>query len=116
MTAMPGHEMAPPLLKVVVIDDTPLVLARLKSLVRTIAGCQVVAFDTALDAVCWCEDGDPDLLIVDYMLPDIDGLECVRRVRLIPGMIEVPVIMVTQNHEQAIRNLALQSGVTDFLT
>jgi DNA-binding response OmpR family regulator len=101
---------------VVVIDDTPVMLLRLERLVQTLSECQVIPFSCALDALAWCVGNEPDLLIVDYLLPDMSGLDFVERLRESPRNTDVPVVMVTQDHDRAVRRLALQVGVNDFLT
>ncbi len=58
----------------------------------------------------------PDLVIVDYMMPDLDGLAFISRFRKIPGRAELPVLMITANDDKDIRYEALQIGATDFLT
>lgn len=61
-------------------------------------------------------DNEPDLIIVDYMMPDIDGLEFMRLLREIPGREVVPVVMITANDQKQLRYRALDLGATDFLT
>jgi response regulator RpfG family c-di-GMP phosphodiesterase len=101
---------------VVVIDDTPVMLLRLERLVQTLSECRVIPFSNALDALAWCAVNEPDLLIVDYLLPDMSGLDFVQRLQQSPRNNEVPVVIVTQDHDRAVRRLALQIGVNDFLT
>jgi response regulator RpfG family c-di-GMP phosphodiesterase len=101
---------------VVVIDDTPVMLARLKKLVQTLSGCEVLPFTNALDALAWCIVNEADLVIVDYLLPDMSGLDFVQRMRELPLNSEALAIMVTQDQERSLRRLALEVGVNDFLT
>jgi two-component system, response regulator RpfG len=101
---------------VVVIDDTPVMLARLKKLVQTLSGCDVLPFGNALDALAWCVVNEADLVLVDYLLPDMSGLDFVQRMRELPHNSEALSIMVTQDQERSLRRLALEIGVNDFLT
>jgi putative two-component system response regulator len=56
------------------------------------------------------------LIIVDYMMPTPDGLEFISQLRTSANRREVPILMVTADHEREVRYRALQSGATDFLT
>jgi putative two-component system response regulator len=71
---------------------------------------------SAAEALAWCEHNTPDLVVVDYMMPEIDGLEFLRRFRVLPQMGAVPVVMVTADTEVAVRHQALRLSANDFLT
>ena len=59
----------------------------------------------------------PDLLVLDWMLPGLDGLEVLRRVRQAPGAgAATPVLMLTARGEEADRVLGLEVGADDYLT
>jgi DNA-binding response OmpR family regulator len=60
--------------------------------------------------------GAPDLVILDLMLPDIDGLEVCRRVRALPGEAgKVPVLMLTAKGDPMDRVIGLELGADDYL-
>ncbi len=100
-------------MKVVVVDDTQLNLTLVKHLVRKLPDCEPLCFLDPLEALAWCSTDTPDLLVFDYMMPELDGIELARRCRALhPG---VPILMVTANHENEVRMQALQAGVNDFL-
>ncbi|NMB55856.1 MAG: response regulator transcription factor [Leptolinea sp.] len=73
--------------------------------------------------VAWAEDGEqalrqfpevhPDLVILDWMLPGIDGLEVLRRIRQNSA---VPVLMLTARREETDRVIGLEVGADDYLT
>ncbi|MCA1906901.1 MAG: response regulator [Magnetospirillum sp.] len=58
----------------------------------------------------------PDLILVDYMMPVMDGHEFLAEVRKLPGGRDVPIVMVTAAGERSVRQKALELGATDFLT
>lgn len=57
----------------------------------------------------------PDLVLTDYRMPKLDGIEFTRRFRELPGCGEVPLIMVTIVEDPHVRYTALDAGATDFL-
>jgi DNA-binding response OmpR family regulator len=58
----------------------------------------------------------PDLVILDLMLPDIDGLEVCRRIRALPGAVaQIPVLMLTAKGDPMDRIIGLELGADDYL-
>ena len=102
--------------QVLIIDDTEINLILFAALVKKLDDCVPHIFAQARDALVWLADNDPDLIIVDYMMPDIDGLEFMRLLREIPGREAVPVVMITANDQKQLRYRALDLGANDFLT
>ncbi len=102
--------------QILIIDDAEINLILFAALVKKLDGCTAQTFNQARDALAWLVDHDPDLIIVDYMMPDIDGLEFMRLLREVPGRAEVPVIMITANDQKQLRYRALDLGANDFLT
>lgn len=102
--------------RIAIIDDSDINLTLLKHLVNKLGGCESLLFSESLEGLAWCIDNEPDLVIVDYMMPDLDGIGFIRRFRAAPGREEIPVLMITANDDKEVRYEALQSGATDFLT
>ena len=102
--------------QVLIIDDTEINLILFAALVKKLENCEPLTFAQAIDALVWVQEHVPDLVIVDYMMPDIDGLEFIRRLREIPGREWVPVVMITANDQKQLRYRALDMGANDFLT
>lgn len=75
----------------------------------------VLDFGDPQDALRWCEDNRPDLLLLDYRMPVIDGLEFARRFRRPLLHRDVPIVLVTVVGDEPIRQAALDAGVIDFL-
>ncbi|MFN9153707.1 MAG: HD domain-containing phosphohydrolase [bacterium] len=98
-----------------VIDDVSLNLKLMEHLIRRMPDCASVLFESSADALDWCATHDPDLVIVDYMMPAPDGLEFAARFRQIPGKSDTPILMVTANTELEVRYRALEAGINDFL-
>jgi response regulator RpfG family c-di-GMP phosphodiesterase len=102
--------------RVAIVDDSDINLTLLKVLVTKLGGCEPLLFQDSSKGLAWCCENAPDLLIVDYMMPDLDGLEFIARFRAAPGCAEIPVLMITANDDKDVRYEALKIGATDFLT
>jgi putative two-component system response regulator len=100
-------------MKVVIVDDTQLNLTLLQHLVRKLPNCEAISFTEPITALDWCLANEPDLVVVDYMMPLLSGTELTQKFRV--RYPDIPVLMVTANHETELRHTALQLGVTDFL-
>ena len=102
---------------VMVVDDQSTGRAILEQVVLGLGErIQVQAFERPIDAVVWATRHVADLVLVDYMMPDMDGIEFVKRLRALPGYEHVPIVMVTVHDDRKVRYAALDAGITDFLT
>ncbi len=102
---------------VMVVDDQATSRAILEQVVRSLDERVVVeGFVRPIDAVVWAARHVADLVLVDYMMPEMDGIEFVKRLRALPGYEHVPIMMVTVHDDRAVRYSALDAGITDFLT
>ncbi|MEQ1532394.1 MAG: response regulator [Sideroxydans sp.] len=100
-------------MKVVIIDDAQMNVTLLQHLVRKIPDCEPTCFTDPVSALEWCLTNEPDLVIVDYMMPNMSGTQLTEKFR--SHYPDIPVLMVTANHETELRHQALRNGVTDFL-
>jgi putative two-component system response regulator len=103
-------------MNVVIVDDTQINVTLMQALVNRIEGCKPICFTESAAGLAWCLANDPDLVIVDYMMPAPDGIEFIQRLRADPAKAELPMLMVTADHEKEVRYRALESGANDFLT
>jgi two-component system response regulator RpfG len=102
---------------VMVVDDQSTGRAILEQVVRSLDERVVVeSFARPVDAVVWATRHVADLVLVDYMMPDMDGIEFAKRLRALPGYEHVPVVMVTVHDDRKVRYAALDAGITDFLS
>src|ERR1700694_4195179 len=100
---------------IIIIDDELVSLAVAKKVVSKLPGCRARAFTEAASALSWCEANEPDLVIVDDVMPEISGVEFTRRLRALPGRKHTPVVMVTVRGERDVLTSALENGVNDFV-
>ncbi len=101
---------------VLIVDDAEENIELLERQVRKAGDHLVRSFTGAAQALKWCEAGSPDLVYVDYVMPEVDGLEFLRRFRALTGHDDVPVVMLTACGEADLRQAALDAGATEFLT
>ena len=102
---------------VMVVDDQSTGRAILEQVVRSLdERVHVESFARPVDAVVWATRHVSDLVLLDYMMPDMDGIEFVKRLRSLPGYEHVPMVMVTVHDDRKVRYAALDAGITDFLT
>ena len=102
--------------RIVIVDDRITnrnIFARLAALIEE--GVVVEAFGDPVAALDWLGANQPDLIITDYKMPHLDGAEFIRRLRLLPAIVDVPVVVITVYDERSFRLRALEAGATDFL-
>src|SRR5277367_2698702 len=98
---------------VLVVDDEP-GIRELVQVALKCHGCAVTTAATGNDALRLAESDRPDLIVLDVMLPDIDGFEVVRRLRA--GGNEVPVIFLTARDTTSDTVTGLALGGDDYIT
>lgn len=81
------------------------------------AGYETASFDNGGDFLSWLEDGGvPSLCILDIMLPDVQGTDICRRMRLSEFHSSIPVIMLTALDHETDRVTGLELGADDYVT
>jgi two-component system response regulator RpfG len=101
---------------ILIIDDQLTSRQILQQLVSSIEeNTSVEAFANPLQALQWTSGNAVDLILVDYKMPEMNGVEFIQRFRTHPSTSHVPVIMVTSIEDRAVRYEALEAGATDFL-
>ena len=103
-------------MNVVMLDDERISLAVLKNHVRKLDGTRGFSFTHPTDALRWCAANQADAIVIDFMMHEMDGLEFVDRLRLLPGNADVPVLMVTGSRDAELQRRAESAGITVFLT
>ena len=102
--------------QILIVDDTEINLILFSALVKKIDGCQSKSFSNAPQGLAWAQSNDFDLAIVDYMMPELDGIRFIELLRQTPGRENLPILMITANDQKAVRYQALDAGASDFLT
>jgi two-component system, OmpR family, response regulator len=102
-----------PIPKVLVVDDEPNI-RELVQVALKFHGCSVTTSATGMDALQLAEIDNPDLIVLDVMLPDIDGFEVCRRLRASAN--DVPVIFLTARDTTSDTVTGLTLGGDDYIT
>ena len=109
-------ESSPKRQTIAIVDDRPTNLKILERLARSLDdGLTVETFDRATAFLVAAQLQAPDLVITDVKMPDIDGVEFIRRLRALPGCAELPIMAVTASEDRELRLAVLEAGATDFL-
>jgi diguanylate cyclase (GGDEF)-like protein/PAS domain S-box-containing protein len=104
---------SPPLVLVVDDDDATRLLARAA---LEMEGCEVNEAGNGAEALSCLDARKHDLVLLDVMMPVMDGFSTCERIRHLPGKEMVPVIMMTGLDDTASINQAYEAGATDFIT
>jgi two-component system cell cycle response regulator len=101
--------------RVLVVDD---VAANVKLLEARLSAeyFDVVTAMSGKDALAICERAECDLVLLDVMMPDMDGFEVCRRLKTNPATHHIPVVMVTALDQPSDKVRGLEAGADDFLT
>ncbi|MDR3737188.1 MAG: response regulator [Acidobacteriaceae bacterium] len=102
-------------LSLLVIDDVPVNCLLMENIAREIGNLEIFSASNGLEALNWCETHQADIVIVDWMMPQMDGLAFLRAYRQRPDSVDVPIVMITASEELEIRLQALDMGANDFL-
>ena len=101
---------------IVIVDDQASARTMLRHIVQDLGPqLRVHDFGDATEALAWCRQHRPDLLLLDYRMPDLDGIEFARVFREPLGNRDVPIILITVIGDVPVRQAALDAGVIDFL-
>jgi two-component system cell cycle response regulator len=101
--------------RILIVDDVP-ANTRLLEAKLSAEYYQVASAKDGFEALRMALDWQPDLILLDVMMPGMDGFECCRRLKEDPTTLHIPVVMVTALGEPAERLRGLESGADDFLT
>ncbi len=101
--------------RVLIIDDNATNLTLFRHLLKKVVDVETICFEYPEKALEWCQINEPDLVLLDYMMPVIDGLEFIQIFRALEGYKDIPLVMITSDTESEVRHKALELGAHDFL-
>ena len=111
---MPDHSAASKISILIVEDEAP--LAELVRYNLESEGFRALTASDGEEALIVVDEEKPDLVILDWMLPKLSGIELCKQLRRRPETRELPIIMLTARSEEADRVRGLDSGADDYVT
>ena len=102
-------------MKVLIIDDEPANVALLKRMLTDNGYSRIHCISDARKAFNACNEFEPDLILLDLMMPYVDGLTILQTLRTRQSEIFLPVLVLTADVNEETKINALKAGATDFL-
>lgn len=99
-----------------IIDDNITNAAILKRMAARVFGGKIDIETSPREVIKACHEHHYDIIITDYMMPDLNGIELVKVLRCFTEYKQVPIIMTSACYDEAIISKARRSGVDDYIT
>ena len=100
---------------ILVVEDEPAIQELIAYNLRQ-AGHQLLRADSAEQAMTLVQNALPDLVLLDWMLPGVSGIEFARRLRADRRTREIPIIMITARSDEQDKLAGLETGADDYVT
>lgn len=100
--------------KILIVDDSPTELALMGSPLRE-AGYEVVTAIDGEEAISKVENDNPDLVVLDVVMPKKNGFQVCREIRTKLGREDLPVIMLTTKNEASDKFWGLKQGANEYM-
>lgn len=111
MSATPLHSADK--IKILVVDDQPVNIQIIHQMLN--ADYQIFMATSGAQAISLCQKNPPDLILLDVLMPELDGLATCRLLKQQPELAEIPVIFVTGMQSQDDEALCWEAGGADFV-
>ena len=102
--------------KVLLVDDSTTTLMMEEMILKQRTGYQTVTAKDGLEAISRAIEENPDLVLMDVVMPRMNGFEACKRMRLENSLRNTPIIMVTTRGEEEYVEAGFQSGCNDYIT
>ena len=112
---MSAYQGAPKVAKILVVDDEPDILEIISYNLRK-EGYEVKTAENGLEAVASAKEFLPDMILLDVMMPKMDGMEACKQIRAVPSLKHSFILFLTAREEEFVEVLSFQAGADDFLT
>lgn len=100
--------------RILAVDDEPHIL-KLVSFSLKAHGYEVLEASDGLSAISVAQAEKPDLVLLDVMMPGLDGIEACRRLKNDPETKDIPVVMLTAKAQAREQAVGIDSGATDYI-
>ena len=102
--------------KVLLVDDSTTTLMMEEMILKQRTAYECVTAKDGLDAISRAVVESPDLVLMDVVMPRMNGFEACKRMRLEAGLRDTPIILVTTRGEEEYVEAGFQSGCNDYIT
>lgn len=102
-------------MRILVVDDEPANVALLEEILGEAGYRRVECISDSRIALDTCSAFEPDLILLDLMMPHVDGFAILERLRSVPSALFLPVVVLTADANGDTKRRALRAGATDFL-
>jgi two-component system phosphate regulon response regulator PhoB len=101
--------------KVIVIDDEPFILMMIEDKLKR-AGIQVITLRESKNALAVIRREIPDLIILDWMMPEVSGIDICKSIEAAPELKDIPVFLLTAKGQDADKHLGIKCGAAQYIT
>lgn len=101
--------------KVIVVDDEPFILMMIEDKLKK-AKIDVVTLRESKNALETIKKEKPNLIILDWMMPELSGIELCKQIKNNSDISDIPIFMLTAKGQDSDEQLGLQCGVTRYIT
>jgi CheY-like chemotaxis protein len=102
--------------KILVVDDSKTALMMEREILERRTKYQCVTASDGLEAVEKAQQERPDLILMDVVMPRMNGFDACKRMREQPSTREIPIVLVTTRGEESYMEAGYQSGCNDYIT
>ena len=99
---------------ILVVDDSPTMLTA-TSRILTAAGHKVIQAASGYEGIAKAASEKPDLILMDVVMPEINGFQATRKITSAPETKHIPVIMLTTKDQETDKVWALRQGAKDYI-
>jgi len=100
--------------KILVVDDSPTMLAGTSRILQT-AGHEVIQADCGTAGIEKASTESPDLILMDVVMPDMNGFQATRKITTTANTEHIPVIMLTTKDQETDKVWAQRQGASDYV-
>ncbi len=106
---------APTTPKILIVDDEPICIKAMRKYLKEAGYDDFLTTTESTNVIDLMKNGQPDLVLLDYLMPGMNGLEVLRLRSLDSTLRHIPIVVVTASREEGVKVQALELGATDFL-
>ena len=100
--------------KILVVDDSPTILAGTSKIIKS-AGHDVIQAESGAQAIEKANSENPDVIIMDVVMPDMNGFQATRKLTSSPETKHIPIIMLTTKDQETDKVWAKRQGASDYI-